>query len=158
MARGRGSGGSSSTISLIGAEELIAKLAALGAAVMTVVWESAEDGANVIKDRANDLAPGPSIEIQFHKTVPGQADVAVGFPKEKYYYQFFETGTTAHEISPTNREALHGPNQDEFSMGHGVSGISARPFLRPAIDENEEAIKAAIGRRIVAEIEKYEVS
>ena len=158
MAR-RSSGASvlgSSSMTLEGAEELLAKLADMGAAVMTVVWESAEDGATVIKDRANDLAPGRNIETEFRKTVPGQADVAVGFPKDKYYYQFFETGTTAHEISPQNREALHGFGQDAFSAGHTVGGISAKPFLRPAIDENAEQVQAAVGKRLVVEIQKYE--
>jgi HK97 gp10 family phage protein len=158
MAR-RSSGASvlgSSSMTLEGAEELLAKLAEMGAAVMTVVWQAAEDGATVIKDRANDLAPGPNIELQFHKTAPGLADVAIGFPKDKYYYQFFETGTTAHEISPQNRQALHGFGTDAFSAGHVVGGISARPFLRPAIDEGGEQAKAAVGRRLVVEIQKYE--
>jgi len=158
MARGR-SGASvlgSSSMTLEGAEELLAKLADMGVAVMTVVWEAAEDGATVIKDRANDLAPGPNIELQFHKTAPGLADVAIGFPKDKYHYQFFETGTTAHEISPQNREALHGFGQELFSEGHMVSGITARPFLRPAIDEGGEQAQAAVGKRLVVEIQKYE--
>ena len=160
MAKGRRNSGrkvlSSGTVTLEGAAELITKLADLGAAVMTVVWEAAEDGAEVVQARANELAPGPNIEIQFHKTEPGLAEIAIGFPKDKYYYQFFETGTTAHEVTPDVREALHGAGQDEFSAGHVVSGIPAKPFLRPAIDESGDQAKDAVGKRIVEEIAKYE--
>jgi HK97 gp10 family phage protein len=144
----------------MGAEELIAKLEQLGASVMTVVWDATEDGARVIQAAANDYAPSPVIEIQFNKTSPGFAEIAIGFPKEKYYYQFFETGATAHEIEAANRQALkfESGGVEFFAKAVSHPGMRARPFLRPAVDEKEQAAADAFGRRIVEEIRKYEES
>ena len=47
--------------------------------------------------------------------------------------KFFEFGTRAHEIRPSNARALRLPDGFVARVSHPV--MAARPFLRPALDE-----------------------
>lgn len=148
-----------SVMQLEGGEELVRKLLNVGAAVVKVTFEAAMDGAEVIEARADDLAPGPNIETEYRKSEPGRADVAIGYPKDKFYYMFFELGTTAHEITEKVREALKlYPLGEVYAERASVSGIPAQPFLRPAVDEKGDEARDAVGERYVKEIKKYEES
>lgn len=116
------------TIRLTGDKELKRKIAALEEAVVgQVVEKAAMAAAVVLRDSAKRRAPrrtGKGAESMTAKVVSrkaGEAKIAVGPGKEGWYLMFHEFGT---------------------------SKMPARPFLRPAIDENgEEAVREA--RRVL---------
>ena len=100
-------------------------------------------------------APGPHIETKTGKLGPGKAEVKIGPDRAHWYYGLFETGVSAHEIDGNIKKAL------KFTSGEEVivkrvqhPGMGAAPFLRPALDENQERITAAMGKTFREVIEK----
>ena len=121
------------TAKIEGGDELIAKLRKLGVDVEQVLAAAAQAGARVIAEAANPLAPRPVVSIEIAEQDKWKTKVDTGFPKEKWFYKFFETGTAPHYIP--------GPltikfDDDEIHVVGGARhlGMAARPFLRPAFD------------------------
>jgi len=128
-------------VDVIGDKEMLQALKRVGADVKRVHDAAIEAAAEIIQEAAIPNAPGPEIG----REQESNAVWLVGPDKDKWYYKFFETGTPAHFVRPRSAKALRWfAGGAQFSAGHEVSGVAARPFLRPAIDEHEgEAIKAA---------------
>lgn len=144
-------------VQLVGDKELKQKLQRMGQAVVRINRAAAEAGAKVILSAAAPKAPGPHLEMEVVRSDENQAEVNIGPDKEHWYYQFIETGAQPHEISPKNRKALAFPGADGEMVTKIVHhpGFAARPFLRPAMQNNQDQARDAAGERFRAEIEKH---
>jgi HK97 gp10 family phage protein len=147
----------SASFVLQGAEEMIERLKAMGdiaagAAVMRAVIE----GGKALEAEIESRAPGPHvITVPDNASIKrGYAGVKVGPDKEHWYYRFFETGASPHEIEAETAEALLlvGGNLRERVLHH--PGMGANPFMRPGFDASEEEVKRVIGEALWGELIK----
>ncbi len=131
-----------------GLDELMANFeAAIRAAMGQPVVQAGVAGAEIIGETANQLAPGPHNVIVVRVASESNALLFIGPDKEHWHYRFFETGTQAHYIMPTNKAALAGGALPHpLSKQLAVGGIAARPFLRPAIDQEGERVLGVMGK------------
>ncbi|MBE3590006.1 MAG: HK97 gp10 family phage protein [Firmicutes bacterium] len=107
-----------------GGDLIARRLAVLGEKAAAVVDEAAMAGAEVIREGASRRAPVRTGALQEHiitqpgeEQSPGRAEVLIGPDKERFYGLFVELGT---------------------------SKMAARPFLRPALDEDRHLAEAAV--------------
>lgn len=124
-------GGSSFSVQIEGAEELEAKLKAMGAEINTgaVLEEAMMDGAEIVRGAVQSSAPVRSGQLSGSIEVSKQGrekhSVRIGPTGAGFYGRFLEYGT---------------------------SKMSARPFVRPAFDgvrvQAEAAISEAIWRAV----------
>ena len=140
-----------------GDQEFKKKIVNLRKEISAILEEAALAGADVIKDEANRLAPGPHIETDVVESTWTHADVEIGPDKEHWYYRFFETGTSAHEVTPKTAGGLAFPWGGEMivRMISHPSGMAAQPFLRPARDEKEKEADEATGRKFLEVINRH---
>ncbi|MFO7537615.1 MAG: hypothetical protein R6X32_06095 [Chloroflexota bacterium] len=136
---------SSGDVQLLNEAEVKAAIKRLGPAAAKVLETAVNEAADVVVRAANPLAPQPVIEKETVAKSESRVEVDVGPPKEKWYYRFAERGTRPHVVNPRGKKALHGGG-DQFSSGHMVGGVAQRPFLRPALDENEAQAQTAAGK------------
>ncbi len=143
---------------LEGDEELIKKFYGMEKEFAAGALEdAAQAGADVIADEANRNAPGPHIETDLKKKTRAFAAMEIGPDDDHWYYRFFETGTSAHEVTPKNAGGLELMWMGELivRMIAHPSGMAAQPFLRPAHDEKKDQAVEATGREFIAVIDKY---
>jgi len=124
-------------LSLNGIDDLYKGLELRKNQVTAMRKEALGEGAKIIADEADSLAPENG---HIHIDVKSE-EAIIGFDKEKWYWRFFELGAKAHMIkgSPLIFEGDQG-----LVVTGGVAhpGMAARPFLRPALDtKKDEAIK-----------------
>ena len=126
--------------------------AVLGTALANAAWK----GAGVIQELANDYAPGPHIIRVPDEEFPGKVTILIGPDKEHWYYTFFETGASAHEIGIKNKEALrlYGFGGGEFAFEVDHPGMAAEPFMRPAVDTGKDTALRTAGDYLLAAILK----
>jgi HK97 gp10 family phage protein len=143
-------------VTIEGDEELLKKLRALGAGVERILETAVLAGAEIVKDQANSLAPGPHIEAEVTEKSRTKATAEIGPDKEHFYYRFFETGAQPHEITPKNAGGLSFAGHDGDIVLQRVShpGMAASPFLRPAMDEKKDTAVDATGAEFKREIDK----
>ena len=143
-------------IKLEGIDELRKKLDQLQSRVDDAMLDAARAGAKVIVDEANSNAPGPHVVVGNEQTQENEASVEIGPDEEHWYYRFFETGATAHEIKAAKGSALafEGSAGDVITRSVDHPGMAANPFLRPAMEDKEEAAKNAAGKEFRREIER----
>jgi len=120
-----------------GVDELKRQLKRLDTKVRTsIVRSGLREGAKVVKQAAEDKAPVDSGFLRDHikiktKKRGDNITAIVGFAGDAYYGRFIELGT---------------------------KHMAAKPFLRPAIDENQrkivDAAKLRMKKRIDTEIKK----
>lgn len=138
-----------------GGKELQAKLQELEESVAAEALRRAgEAGAKVLRDAANNRAPGPHIETEIVEADAASVTVAIGPDDDHWYYQFLELGAAPHDIQGRPLLAFEGDEGTVFTPGVSHRGMGARPFLRPAIDENEDAAVKRAGDVLRREIEK----
>lgn len=135
------------SVTLEGGEELVAKLREMGIKVQDVLEPAMLAGATMVRDAARGQAPGPHIEMETTKRTAKVIEVSVGPAAAKWYYRFFELGTSAH-----------GPRRARLMVWEGgaarrVSGIAAKPFLRPAADSQGDAALDRTGRDFRSAVE-----
>jgi len=101
--------------------------------------------------RANQMAPDPLIRVEVLERRAGMVSIAVGPPKDKWYWIFFEYGATPHEITPDTADKLvfQGRNGMVYTARVSHPGMAARPFLRPAYDESKTQVLRAMGEYLV---------
>lgn len=127
------------------------------AAQRQALADALESGAEIVKEKANQNAPGPNVHIDVDpQKVDTLASVSVGPDKEHWFYRFFETGAQPHEIGPKRRSQLKAIRFDGNVIVAIVEhpGMAARPFLRPALADNEARVAAAVGEALVMAIEE----
>ncbi len=106
-----------------GGDELVAQLEELSKGAGKVLLRAAEWGAQILADEMEKGAPTRTGRLAGHigtKTAEHSADTAivdVGPEQTAFYGRFQELGTVHH---------------------------AAQPFMRPALDENDEAIVDAV--------------
>lgn len=121
------------TVKLMGEKKLLEKLRQLGEAAADALEEAAEAGADIVLEDAKARVPvrtgtlKESLTKETTEKTAGRAVVSVGPGKEGFYGRFVELGT---------------------------SKTAPRPFLRPALDKNRRGVKAAVGDRVKAALEK----
>lgn len=159
----RKSTGSTSYSVMPDMKEIQSKLARLAQSAQREALERAlMAGAQIVKDAANAKAPGPNVDYSVDpRKLDTLASVSVGPDKAHWYYQFAETGTARHEIGPKRKGQLkairfNGSEGDVIVAVIEHPGTAARPFLRPAIVENEQRVVDAVGaeiKRAIVEVE-----
>lgn len=143
-------------VSIEGREELKAKFDRLGKAARGPALERAVlKGAEPIRDEANRRAPGPHIEAEISESSDLAAEVAIGPDKDHWYYRFFETGAGRHGIGPSKGKAIRFPGSDGETVRFGVDhpGMTAAPFLRPALDGRKDEATREVGEELRRGIE-----
>lgn len=141
-------------VELEGGEELRAKLQELGQKAAGVLEKAGQAGADVIVRAANERAPGPHIESEVVEVGTSSVVVAVGPDDDHWYYRYVEFGAGPHDIQGHPLVVFYGDEGLAFRPGVRHPGMGARPFLRPAIDESEDAAIAALSEVLRREIEK----
>ena len=113
-------------VRLEGGDELLRKLRLLEGAVRgAALKDAAQGGADIVRDRAAQLAPrrrgklAASMDTDVVRAMPDHAEVAIG--PTAFHGLFLELGT---------------PHQP------------AQPFLRPALDGTEGAVVAKVGAKL----------
>ena len=142
------------TVKIEGGEELKRRLKKLGqAAAGAALVKAGEAGAKVLQKAANSRAPGPHIEAEVVKADADSVQVEIGPDKEHFYYRFFEMGAAPHDIHG-NPLVFEGREGTVFTPGVRHPGMGARPFLRPALDEKQDAAVKAAGDVLRSKIDK----
>lgn len=123
----------------------------LGPRAEGVLPKAVEAGAEELRDRMAAKGPGDGIGTEERYNGGGRVIYYVGPLKEKFYYAFFETGTSAHLVKPRSARALHWG--DTVAARAMAGGIAPAPFMRPAVDEGKDAVAAKVGEVIRESIE-----
>ncbi len=97
-------------VKLEGGDDLIAALRRMDVNVKSEVRAAVQAGAEIVRDAARGLAPGPGIETAVVRATASVVEVDIGPTKEKWHYKFFETGAAAHEIKGRALLAFEGSN------------------------------------------------
>lgn len=142
---------------LVNEAEVLRQLEKVGLVVKDVLKEATLEGAEVVREAAEDKAPGPHIEKDVTEKKKEKVSVDVGPDEDHWYYRFIEMGAQPHEISPKNAKALKlvggsGSEEVGFAARVGHPGMAARPFLRPAVDSNKEKVARVIGDVIIEKL------
>jgi len=134
-------------VKIEGMDELLKELEKMGAEAEVVMVEAALAGARVIAGIANVRAPGPHVEVEVLSRANNRAEVGIGPDRKHWYYLFSELGASPHPITTTRRQALRffGDEGDAFAPQVAHPGMPAKPFLRPAMDENKDQAVAEVG-------------
>ncbi len=142
-----------------GGDQLLKELASLGGNVRSSARSAVRAGARVIQAEAESNTQtlgdgsGKHTAIKISQRVKGTIEAMIGPSKRKWWYRYFETGVTAHEITG-------GPLVFEGDEGLVVigsvrhPGMAAQPWLRPAFDTKQDDAVQAVGdtlRRAVEE-------
>ena len=159
MAKG---GGSGMRIEIIGDKELLTKLRQLGSAVAgNALKEAAMAGAEIVVDAAKARAPrrtgqgAETIHAEFIDTKGDSITVDVGPDLKKgFHLKFVEFGTPPHTIRPKRKKALAFPGGAHPVRVIHHPGTPARPFMRPAIDENEGRVRDKVGQVLKSKIDQ----
>lgn len=122
------------SVQIEGGEELLKRLRRLGIDVDQALGIAAQAAGAVVGDAAGAMAPGPHVVTGEVTVGRGHAEVEVGPDKAHWYYIFIETGAPPHPItgSPLAFEGREGP---VITGRVSHPGMTATPFLRPAMDE-----------------------
>lgn len=119
-------------------------------------------GANVFKKAAQENVPVESgdlkkaIVVRQDKIGQSTVNYSVGITgKPRFYAHLVEFGTAPHIIRPDKQKALSNGRFFVEEIHH--PGARAHPFLRPAFDNNQEAVLAKIGKALGSGIEREAV-
>lgn len=141
-----------------GDKEFYQKLRMMANQMSLILEEASQAGADVVKEEANLLAPGPHIETDLNRKTRFWAEMSIGPDDEHWYYRFFESGVQPHEITPGSRGGLEFMGREgELIVRVFVShqGMAAKPFLRPALDDKKGQAEEATGQKFLEVINKH---
>lgn len=156
------------SVQIEGLRELRDKFNGLDHAVAGILEDAAEAGAEVIREDANQRAPGPHIKLELEKSTRNYSEVHIGPDSDHWYYCFFETG-----VQPFTINKISGRTTRTSGRGRPVRGtkkamafdnvvtkvinrgpMAAEPFLRPAFDAKQDDAVKAVGKVLKPAIEK----
>jgi len=138
------------TAKVQGSETLLKELAALGGNVKSTARSAMRAGAKIIQVQAESNAAslgqraGKHTRIQATQRVRGVITMAVAPSKKKWWFRYFETGTTRHEITGAPL-VFEGDAGLVIIGGVNHPGMAAKPWLRPAFDEKQNEAVAKVG-------------
>lgn len=140
-------------ISVIGDRELINALKAFDEKASSGLEGVTHAGAGLVTGAAAKNAPHRSgnLSDQIKQETLEKSDSAVEVgvgpdDREAFYGLFLELGVDAHHVTPAVKKALQ--IEGGFAASADHQGIPAQPFLRPALDENIDAVVEAIGEEL----------
>ncbi len=145
--------GSNVSVRLEGGEELLEALRAMDLNVKAELRAAVSAGAEIIREAANGLAPGPHIKMRVARATASVVEVDIGPDAEHWYYRFHETGAAPHEIRGKALLAFEGSNGTVVTPRVSHPGMGASPFLRPAHDANEGAATTEIGAKLRSKLQ-----
>ena len=136
-----------------GGDEIVRKLRALGVNMERAQEVVLRAGAEVVRQAAADNVRSASSSVASDITVQRVGDeggamvVGVAPTRKTWYAVFLERGTRPHTVKARSGKALRfiGPSGDVYRRSIQHPGTKARPFMRPAADENHERIVNAVG-------------
>lgn len=136
-----------------GGADIVRKLKELGVNMERAQEIVLRAGAEVVRQAAADNVRSASSSVASDITVQRVGDeggaVVIGIaPTRKAWYAvFLERGTRGHAVTATSAKALRfvGTSGVVYRRSIWTKGTKARPFMRPAADENHERIVAAVG-------------
>lgn len=141
-------------VQIEGDKVLLARLKQIGVRVDALLEMAVTAGALIVQEAARENAPGPEIKHETVRKTKRLVEVAVGPDKKHWHYRFFETGTGAHQITGNPWLVFDGDGGRVRVRSVQHPGMAARPFLRPAIDERQDAAEMAMGQVWKAAIEE----
>lgn len=127
-----------------GLKELQNKMKELSKKETTAIFrKGARDGANVVKKYADNARGKKALDVSV-RVWPDRAEAKVK-PKKKYWYdKFRENGTKDHGPRKKGRKYMKFRKTPVGVVARHVSGVRARPFLRPALVNHQTEIMDAI--------------
>jgi len=143
-----------------GLDELTRRLRAVGAATHLVFREAAGAGAHVVQRYAIANAPGPHIGVEIQVESDTKVTASIGPLKHKWFYRFRELGTKAHgpkhkktrfqsylkkvgsTVSDRRVSMMRWYQGGQPIFARKVRGVTARPFLQPAMQRTDEIVEA----------------
>ena len=136
-----------------GGADIVRKLKELGVNMERAQEIVLRAGAEVVRQAAADNVRSVSSSVASDITIQRVGDeggaVVIGIaPTRKTWYAvFLERGTRPHTVKARSGKALRfiGPSGDVYRRSIQHPGTKARPFMRPAADENHERIVNAVG-------------
>jgi len=140
--------------SLVGAEELIASLKAVGLSVKGTTRKAVRAGSKMIQADAERNAAqishrrGQNVRINISSKSKTSVTGSIGPAKRKWYLRFAETGTKPHAITIRRRG---GKPIRAYTLRH--PGSSARKWLLPAYYTAQSKALEAFGAAMVLAIE-----
>lgn len=141
------------TVGVLGDDKIVRALKQKIEAAQANLEPAALAGAEVVRADASRRAPKNQGDLSENiiKDVAEQNDTAVevdvGPDKDRFYGLFLEFGVDPHNVTPQARKALKLQNGDLYARAE-AGGVRAQPFMRPAFDENIEAITEAVAEVI----------
>lgn len=143
---------------LLGDKELHEKLSRLGDRVRAANDRAARAAEAPILAEALSGAPGPHVMALQSKraSTEDQAVVDIGPTKEKWFYQFFETGAMGHVIKAKKGKVLAFEGRKGLVVIGAVQhpGMKKKPFLKKAMTDNRDLATKIAGDVFWKEIEK----
>ena len=143
--------GKAVSVKLIGDKELKSILDQLGKEGRVALLPAARAGGDVIKDVANNRAPGPHIIMGNEKQEGGTAEVEIGPDEEHWHYRFTEFGASPHEITG-DPLVFKGEGGIIRTPKVNHTGMEARPFLRNTAAEKKKPARDAAGSEFLKRI------
>ncbi len=142
---------------LEGEDELRRKLESIQNAMKTIVEPAIQAGADLVAADGNRRSNTDHVKTEVKGRKPDQVTIDIGPDKEHFYLQFQETGTVSHTepIRGSKILAFEGEQGLVFTTKVQHPGVPARPFLRPAIDENQDRITQVTGEIFRKLIESF---
>ena len=142
-----------------GGDELLKELASLGGNVRSSARSAVRAGARVIQGEAESNeqglgdGSGKQTAIKISQKKQGSIEAMIGPSKRKWWYRYFETGVTAHEITG---DPLVFEGDEGLVVIGGVQhpGMAAQPWLRPAFDTKQNDAVQAVGDALRQAIEE----
>jgi len=136
-------------VRLEGVDQVVRELEKAGVRVQDGLEAICNAGAEVVQAAIEQRAPGTLGEDVVRETVEKSAKrvvVHAGPSEERWYARYIEFGTPPHAVKPKTKEALR--IEDSVYAGAKNPGLVARPFVRPAADESEDAAQRAMGNEL----------
>lgn len=137
------------TAKVEGGDQLLKDLADLGGNVRSTARTAVRAGAKVIQEQAELNAQGLATraakhtQIKISQRVKGTIEAMIGPSKRKWYFRYFETGVTSHEITGAPL-VFEGDSGLVIIGGVHHPGMVAQPWLRPAFDAKQGDAPAAV--------------
>jgi HK97 gp10 family phage protein len=134
---------------LQGIDEILENIKLLGGDINEIIEDALTQGAEIIRTAADQNNPRADVQMELGDvkmrgvlTGGKRLTISIGPSKDKWRYTFVETGTRAHEIGPKNMEALKLYQAEGIITKNTleIPSIAAKPFLRPAFDENKDKV------------------
>ena len=172
------------TVEIEGGKELLLKLRELREDAHGILPKAGQVGSGIIARRARAGAPGPGIIVERAKPFSEETVAfEIGPDKDHWFYRFFEFGVQPFEINMIGKRSTRSAINRKKSAARGekvnVRGrrvqsekralkwggniiksvvhrgaFAAKPFLRRAVRDNNDAISYAVGEVIRREIDK----